>query len=39
MALRLLQGEIHEGDHVVVDVSPGGEYSFRTEPERETGAA
>jgi hypothetical protein len=27
-AMRLLEGEVHEGDHVIVDATPTGELVF-----------
>ncbi|HKP53952.1 MAG TPA: ATP-dependent chaperone ClpB [Chloroflexia bacterium] len=32
LALKALKGEIKDGDHVVVDVTPDGEFEFRTQP-------
>jgi ATP-dependent Clp protease ATP-binding subunit ClpB len=32
LALESLQGRIKDGDHVVVDVTPDGEYVFHTQP-------
>ncbi|MBN9389822.1 MAG: ATP-dependent chaperone ClpB [Chloroflexi bacterium] len=32
LALKSLQGEIKDGDHVIIDSDPAGEFVFRTQP-------
>jgi ATP-dependent Clp protease ATP-binding subunit ClpB len=39
LSMRLLQGEIREGDHVRVDIGEGGEFAFETVGRREEAAA
>jgi ATP-dependent Clp protease ATP-binding subunit ClpB len=39
LAMHLLAGEFHEGDHIIVDATPGGELVFERGPRREAAAA
>jgi ATP-dependent Clp protease ATP-binding subunit ClpB len=39
LAMRLLEGEFHEGDHIIVDATPNGELVFERADQPQSAAA